>query len=181
MDTSIQNLKSKFLSRGCDWGDDVDCEVVRGIDWEIAIMPVLHTQRFGEVSYCAADLLLFPEGVIGFEHLPTWILLDEAPLTWLQSTTDGQVALGLSSPYDFVPEYRVELSASDRAALELSGEDRATVFCVVAQEAGVWTMNLRAPIVIHSNLRLARQIITASEQPLRYVLPRANRILRKSA
>jgi len=142
---------------------------------------LLCTTRFGKLECRPQDILLFPEGLIGFEPLRAWTLLCELPLVWLQSVEHGQVALPLVCPFLFVPQYRFRLVPDDRRAIHLSSQDRPMVLSVVGREHDQWTLNLRAPVVIHREARLGRQVITADEQPLRYVLPRSSGIVRKTA
>lgn len=144
----------------------------------------INTSRFGVVSMEADDILLFPNGIAGFEHLRHFVILADADndaVGWLQSISDADTALAVVSPRRFVADYQVRVAASELAALQLAGPDRAFVLTVVNNQDGRLTVNLRAPLVINLDRRLGRQVITKDDQPLRYeiaVLPQA---LRKSA
>jgi flagellar assembly factor FliW len=142
---------------------------------------LLDTARFGQLPCSPRELLLFPEGIIGFEHLHAWLLAEEQPLVWLQAVENADVALPLVSPYLFVPEYRLQISADDRRSLQLTAEARPFVLVVVSQHDSQWTINLRAPLLIRPELQLGRQVVTDDEQPLRHVLPRSLGNFRKSA
>lgn len=142
---------------------------------------LLDTARFGRLQCSAGQTLLFPEGLIGFEQLQAWVLLDEPPLHWLQSAEDPQIALPVVSPFLFVPDYCLHLAAGDKAALPWDSQRPALVLAVVGRQQSQWTMNLRAPLLVQPELRLGRQVVTADEQPLRHVLPRLAGTLRKSA
>ena len=141
----------------------------------------LDTARFGTLAFDACDLLLFHEGLIGFEHLHAWALLHEGPLYWLQAIEEPQTALPVVSPFRCSPDYRLRLSPADCRPLELGSSEQAVVLTVVAQERGSWTLNLRAPILVRPELRLGRQVIAAGEHSLQHVLPRIARNARKSA
>jgi flagellar assembly factor FliW len=141
----------------------------------------LDTTRFGTLACEARDLLLFPEGIIGFEHLHAWAVLRELPLAWLQAVEDPQVALPVVSPFRCVADYRLQLDPSDGRLLELTSSQNALVLVVIGQHDGQWTLNLRAPIIVRPELRLGRQVVSGSEHSLQHVLPRLNGSVRKCA
>jgi flagellar assembly factor FliW len=140
----------------------------------------LETVHFGVLPCSAGDILLFPAGVKGCEHLHTWLLLEERPLVWLQSVEDPRVALPLVSPFLFVPEYRFSLPR-DQQELTPKPDQRAVILVGLSQPEGQWVINLRAPLLFWPELRLGRQVISANEQPSQIVLPFGGGILRKSA
>jgi flagellar assembly factor FliW len=141
----------------------------------------LDTVRFGPLSCTPHNFLLFPGGLIGFEGLTSWLLLDERPLSWLQSVEDPSVALPLASPFHFVPEYCFRLSTDDCQSLHAQGGSRLLVLAVVVRDGGQWTMNLRAPVLINQAAAMGRQLVTIEEQPLRHALPCTVGALRKCA
>lgn len=139
------------------------------------------TARFGRVTCDASDLLLFPEGLIGFEHLHAWLLLREGSLCWLQAIEDGQVALPVISPFDFVADYRIRLERDDCRSLAFDPREDVALLAVISQQGSRWTLNLRAPILIRPDLRLGCQVISSSEYSVQHALPRTTHIARKSA
>lgn len=141
----------------------------------------LETTRFGTLACAARDLLLFLEGVIGFEHLHAWVLLREPPLCWLQAVEDPQIALPVISPFRCVADYRLQLDPVDCQMLDLTASENALVLVVIGQHDGEWTLNLRAPLLIRPELRLGRQVVTSSGHSLQHVLPRTRGSVRKCA
>jgi flagellar assembly factor FliW len=140
----------------------------------------LDTVRFGPIASSPHDFLLFPTGLIGFEGLSQWLLLDEHPLSWLQSVEDPAIALPLASPFRFVPEYCFQLPLEDCRSLHSAGSG-LLVLAVVVREKGHWTINLRAPVVMNLHARIGRQLVTIEEQPIRHALPCTVGALRKCA
>ena len=141
----------------------------------------LDTTRFGTLGCEARDLLLFPEGIIGFEHLHAWAVLREPPLCWLQAVEDAQIALPLVSPFRCVANYRLQLDSSDGRLLDMTASRTALVLVVIGQHDGQWTLNLRAPIIIRPELRLGRQVVSGSGHSLQHALPRLDGSVRKCA
>lgn len=132
-------------------------------------MQSVSTTRFGELSYNDSDVLSFPKGIPGFEAHRLWILAgdDDHPVKWLQSLTDGDVALPVTSPQLFFPDYHVNLPQGELDVLDVDDESDLALLVVVAvphdgpQRA---TANLRAPIVVNDKKRLARQVISLDER-----------------
>jgi flagellar assembly factor FliW len=141
----------------------------------------LDTPRFGPVSCDAGDVLLFPEGLIGFEPLHLWTVLYEGPLIWLQAVEDCQVSVPVASPFHVLPHYSLTLPPRECRPLQLDSPNQAIVLAVIGQRGSEWTLNLRAPILIRPEVRLGRQVIAGSEHSLQHVLPRFVRSPRKSA
>lgn len=143
----------------------------------------IDTTRFGGVDLDPEDILLFPQGMMGFEELRHWVILTDdynPALGWLQSVTRADVALPVISPRRFASGYKVQLKQGQLAPLELADDHQAFVLAVVNREEGQITANLRAPVIINLDRRLGRQVVTTDEQPLRFVLARSAP-LRKSA
>jgi flagellar assembly factor FliW len=144
-------------------------------------MMLLATTRFGSLELASTDLLIFSEGVIGFEELKLWTLLLDHRLAWLQSVERGEIALPVACPFHFAPEYRIRIAREDYEALHLARRERVVVLAVVNHQQRQWTVNLHAPILVNPESRLGRQIITLDEQPLRHILPRSTGVRRKTA
>ncbi len=133
------------------------------------------TTRFGLMTALEADLVRFPEGLVGFRSLTRFVLLPDAQvagLVWLQSAEVADVAFALISPSWAVPDYQVELRPGDRASLELSDDQAARVFVILNRtESGGLTVNLQGPVVLNPSRRLGRQLVlTSSRYAVRYSL-----------
>ncbi len=144
----------------------------------------LVSNRFGVLAIEAEDILHFPSGIPGLEDCRSWVLLADArndALAWLQSVSHSNVCLAVVNPSRFVPEYRLRVSRVELASLGITSPDECEVLAIVSSHCGQLTLNLKAPLVIHPEKRLGRQVIASDEQPLRYPLPQHDRHLRRSA
>ena len=137
--------------------------------------------RLGRIQYDARDAMLFPDGLIGFEELKLWVLLRDHALGWLQSLERAEVSLPVTNPFVFLPAHEVRIAAEDLEKVAISPAESPLVLAVVNHAHESWTLNLQAPILISPARRLGWQVVTLDEQPLRYALPRATVVLRKSA
>lgn len=130
--------------------------------------PKLHkafTARFGEISVPVDDILRMPLGMIGFPGLERFALIrhrNDSPFHWLQSLDAPDVAFVVVSPLVFDPKYNLNLGDSEMRLLKMTAPEQAHVVVVVNVPHGQpekMTGNLRAPVVINFEARLAAQVV----------------------
>ncbi|MFK7694753.1 flagellar assembly protein FliW [Paenibacillus sp. HJGM_3] len=125
---------------------------------------LVNTVRFGELELEADQIITFEQGLPGFEHFRTFTLLTpdpELPFTFLQSLEDGEVAFILTNPFLFYDDYEFELTPETVEQLQVAAPKDVTVWSIVSitDELATSTINLLAPVVIHENARLGKQVI----------------------
>jgi flagellar assembly factor FliW len=134
----------------------------------------LHT-RFGDFDADPHDVLLFPDGLPGFEQCRRFVVLSSmttAPLQLLHAV-DGPPATFLAiDPRLVLPNYRSVLSPADLYRL---GATEKTLLLwlalVVLDENGTATANLRAPVVVNPARMVGFQVLPSNSlYPLRYPL-----------
>ncbi len=134
----------------------------------------LTTNYIGEVEYEEADLITFPEAILGFDGLHKYIIVgevtEEFPFVWLQSVEDTNVVFVMTNPFLFVDSYDFSL---DDAALELIKTDKVEhiqVFSmiVIPEHAKDITTNLKSPIIVNADKRIATQVILDEEYDVKH-------------
>lgn len=140
----------------------------------------LRTRQFGEIELAEDSLITFPSGLLGFEALHDFVLLDEpqtAPLQWLQSVDDPQLAFTVLDPQLVFADYAPTLSDEDRELLGLAAGEAALVRVMVTVPAdpSEMTANLLGPLLINPASGKGRQIVLHdSDYPVRQrLLPEA--------
>lgn len=130
------------------------------------------TTRFGEVEVQSTDIISVPDGLLGFSELKKFVILedpDDLVFAWLQSVDTAAVAFPVLEPELFSNDYKVHLSKNDREALKLGpavqpagAQDRTRIFTIVTIPADPtqMTANMKAPIVVNVNARVAKQVVT---------------------
>ena len=125
----------------------------------------VETTRFGTIEVIDADIITFPEGMLGFSKLHQYVLIeriDSSLFLWLQAMKKPSVAFPLLEPQIFEKNYTVKLDETDRKTLKLNSSLRfAKVFSIVTipSDPTKMTANLKAPIVLNLKERLAKQVI----------------------
>ena len=131
----------------------------------------VHTRRIGALEVPAADVISFPEGLVGLGGRAYVVVRtdESSPFAWLQSCEDPDLALPITDPWAFFAEYALELSDEATAAAGLpEGGDGVRVWVTVRAAGRLedFSANLRAPIVVHAG-RGTQVINEAADAPVR--------------
>lgn len=135
---------------------------------------LIDTARFGQLEVDDSKIVVFKDGLPGFEQLTKFILLSPEqtqPLYWMQSAEDGDIALPVLSSFDILDDYSLDIPDEVVAELQLDGLEDLLVMnvCVVPEDISRMTANLAAPILMNVRLNIGVQIVVDSmEYPTRY-------------
>jgi flagellar assembly factor FliW len=125
---------------------------------------IAKTKPFGEIDVDERQKLSFPSGILGFEDLRSFVLLDAAqpPFYWLQSLEEPEIAFVLIDPVFFKPDYIPDLNPADLEEIELTNQEDQLVFAIVTipEKPELMTANLQGPIVVNRRNKLGRQSIS---------------------
>lgn len=132
-------------------------------------MPItVESTRFGIIEVPEEGVIEFPEGIAGLPgHRWTLLARDaESDFLWLHSLEDPSVALPVTNPWVFFPEYAVEIDDVQAAEIGIVDPSEAEVYVTVraAEALEDFRANLRAPILVHRGR--GRQVINLVEAPI---------------
>ena len=124
----------------------------------------INTTRFNELEVDKKDIIEFTEGLLGFENLKKFFIVDPGDQTlilWLQSIDDASVAFPIIEPKIFQPNFSVKLLPLELNSLNLENLSNASVYTILTIPQNVTEMsaNLKAPIIINNKSKIARQIV----------------------
>ena len=124
----------------------------------------VNTTRFGELQVNKEDIISFSEGLLGFESLSQFFIVDPGDATlilWLQSVENPETAFPIIEPKIFKPDYVAKLLPADMNSVSLDNISDAKIYSILTIPSDITTMsaNLKAPIVINNAKRIARQIV----------------------
>lgn len=133
--------------------------------------------RLGQRTIAAERILHFPRGIIGFEQLHRFTLLQikaDSPFLMLQSIDDPEQGLLVTDPYSFMERYEIKVGDTEQKILQLQDRKHVAVLVTVTIPAGRpqdTTLNLSGPIVINTVTRVGLQVPqTDTELPSHYQL-----------
>ncbi len=116
-------------------------------------------RQFGEVEFDQDHVFTFAEGLIGFEHLRRFVLINDQnsePFRWLVSIEDEDVSLPVIDPELLVDGYNSSNAFKDG--------DIVAVVASLKDPTEESTVNLRSPIVFDAATRSGMQMILPDER-----------------
>jgi flagellar assembly factor FliW len=130
----------------------------------------IKTRPYGEIEIREEQIVDFPDGVLGFDYVKKFVLLDThdetSPLKWLQAYDEPGLAFVVIRPVDFMSEYELFVSMNDIEAVGASGAENLLVFAIVTIPANPaeMTANLQGPVIINPEKKIGRQAISLSDK-----------------
>ena len=130
----------------------------------------LSTKYFGSIEYDPAGVLDFPNGLYGFEEEKRFLLLpfhgSDGNLLCFQSVQTPSLAFVAMNPFSLKPDYTPVLSEEE---LFLMGAKESTelcyyVLCAVREPVAETTVNLKCPVVVDPDRRVAAQVILDTKE-----------------
>lgn len=137
----------------------------------------INTKVFGEVDIDDEKIICFDKGIIGFPELTRFALMHDAEKTdgggvrWLQSLQEPAFAMPVMDPLTVKKDYNPEVEDELLKPIGELEPDQMLVLVTLTVPSDIQKMsvNLRAPIVIHTETRKACQVIVDDEQyPVKY-------------
>lgn len=122
------------------------------------------TSRFGQIDVKAEDILIFPEGPLGFPDCTRFTLVDEeraAPFRMLQSLDNPNLAFVVVDPLVVRNDYHFNVTKEDLRLVKADGIDDLMVYAIVtmAAELADVTVNLQGPLVLNKRHRIGHQFV----------------------
>lgn len=139
----------------------------------------IETKIFGEIDIDDEKILHFTNGIIGFPDLKDFALMYDAEkgeksnIRWLQSLQEPAFAMPVLDPLAVKPDYNPEVEDELLKPIgELDPDEMLVlVTLTVPKDITKMSVNLCAPIVIHTESRKACQIIVDDEKyPVKYMI-----------
>ena len=139
----------------------------------------IETKIFGEIDIDDEKILHFSNGIIGFPDLKDFALMYDAEkgeksnIRWLQSLQEPAFAMPVLDPLAVMPDYNPEVEDELLKPIgELNPDEMLVlVTLTVPKDITKMSVNLCAPIVIHTESRKACQIIVDNEKyPVKYMI-----------
>lgn len=119
--------------------------------------------RLGPREVRLDKVIHFPRGIIGFEDLKNFTLLEireDAPLLVLQSMESSSLGLLVADPFAFVADYTLNVSDEEQALLKAEAADDLAVLVTATIPPGEpekTALNMLGPIIINHRTRLGLQ------------------------
>ena len=121
------------------------------------------TKAYGLIDVDERQKIFFPQGLLGFETLRDYVLLDaeRQPFYWLQSMDSEQVAFVLVNPFIFRPDFEASIDNDELKIINISEPKSALIFSIVTipADGSPMTANLQGPLIINRETRYGIQVV----------------------
>ena len=121
------------------------------------------TKAYGTIDVNEGQRITFPHGLLGFETLKEYVLLDaeRQPFYWLQSLDVEQVAFVLINPFLFRSDYEMNIDNEELLPVNITDPEKALIFSIVTilSDGSPMTANLQGPLVINRENKLGIQAV----------------------
>lgn len=145
-------------------------------------MVKINTRDFGEIEINEDRIFHFPNGVFAFEDSKHFALIsplgDDIYPMWLQSTEDTTPCFIVFDPSLIDAAYRVTLSKGEKSLLRL-GDSSPTRYLSIAKVPADYrdtTVNMKSPIIINTELKIATQVILPTDYEFRLPIYRKDEL-----
>ena len=106
----------------------------------------------------------FPEGILGFEHIKTYDLLDkpDTPFLWLNAVEYDDLSFIIMRAADIDPDYRLKIGQADLDLVQAASFADLEVFFIVTipDDPKEMTANFQGPVILNRASGMAAQGIS---------------------
>lgn len=130
----------------------------------------LNTKYFGQIEYLDEEVIMFPDGLFGFEQEKKFILLpfagSDGNMICLQSLEVPSLAFIAMNPFSLDPNYAPILRDTELRLMKVEHSEELCyyVMCVAREPVGESTVNLRCPVVINPDMSCGMQVILDTDE-----------------
>lgn len=137
---------------------------------------IIKTKFLGEVEIIEENIIVFPDGILGFEDSRKFILLDipeNEIFKILQDVEREYVSFIVTDPFQFKEDYEMEVPNNELLKINIRKKEQIAMINIVTL-SDVFeksTMNLLAPIILNTEDRTGKQYVLnnvsySTKQPL---------------
>ncbi|RYG74393.1 flagellar assembly protein FliW [Lentibacillus lipolyticus] len=129
----------------------------------------IQTKYFGEMNVDKGSFIQFPDGLPGFPDEKQFVLLnlsEKSIYQVLQSVENPAIAFVVVNPYDIYQDYVIDLDDNLIDTLQITDKRDVVVMSIVTLKDPFEssTINLKAPIIIHSRTSQGKQYILHTDE-----------------
>lgn len=124
----------------------------------------LNSPKLGEIEYNEDDVITLISPLLGFPELHDFLIISDDnsyPFLWLQSIEQVDTSFIIAETSTFFKDYNPEIRKRELKLLAIGDKKDMKLFSiiVVASDPKLSTANLRAPLVVNFEKKLAKQVI----------------------
>ena len=124
----------------------------------------INSAKLGEIEYSEDDVITLSSPLLGFPDLQDFLIISDDnsyPFLWFQSVEDADICFILIETNTFFKDYKKKKKKRELKVIAISDKKEMKLFSIVVvpTDPKLSTANLRAPLVVNFEKKLAKQII----------------------
>jgi flagellar assembly factor FliW len=136
---------------------------------------LIKTRDFGEIEVSEESIFHFTQPIFGFEEYTKYAILQDVEIgdhiAWLQSLQNSELCFILIDPSGLSDIFNPVLPQGSVRMLG-EGDCFCWVIAVITENLNESTVNLKSPIFMNAETRLAAQIMLDADYPVRHPIMR---------
>lgn len=128
---------------------------------------IIDTKYLGTVDVDDKKIIGFEEGLLGFEDLKRYAVLDMGENTifkCLQSVDCRDVAFVIINPWDAIFDYEIDVDDRDISSIGEKDYSSLAVYTILTIKPESITANLIGPVIINTKTMRGKQVVLANSQ-----------------
>ena len=127
------------------------------------------TTRFGQLDVESEDIVIFPDGPLGFPDCTRFTIVDEDqsyPFRMMQSLDNPALAFVIVDPLVARLDYHFNVTLEDLKNVKADATDGLQVFVIVTMSTNIKdvSVNLQGPLVINTEKKLGHQFVLVNTE-----------------
>lgn len=128
----------------------------------------IKTKPFGEIEVSEKQKVFFKNGILGFEEIHNFFLLDTeegSPFYWFQALEEPEIAFVIIDPRFIEPDYKLDIDKKELEEIEITKEEDLLIFTIVTiyDKPEDITVNLLGPLIINKINLIGKQAINQND------------------
>ncbi len=124
----------------------------------------INSAKLGEIEYSENDVVTLCSPLLGFNELNEFLLISNEssyPFIWFQSVENNDICFILVEATKFFTDYEPTIPKREMKVLSIEDIENMKIFSIVVipEDPTKSTANLRAPLIINLDKKIAKQII----------------------
>lgn len=134
---------------------------------------IIKTKFCGEIEYNDENVIVFEEGIPGFQdlHKYAFIPINDLIFSYMQSIEDEKICFIVVPPAFAEPEYDIDISDATVEKLKVEKPEDLNVYSIVTIPDNIneMTVNLRAPIILNiKNNKAVQEVLNDDRFSVRH-------------
>lgn len=137
----------------------------------------IESGEFGKIEVKEEDIITFVQPILGFDEFRKFVLVEDKdffPILWLQSIDESSLIFPIVNPGFINYKYDFDITCFNLDDINVNKKESVVIYTLLvipSNKIEDASTNLRAPIIINPDERLAKQVVFQDDtHPVQFLL-----------